>query len=199
MIAAIIRWSVANRFLVVLAAIALAMAGVFAMRATPVDALPDLSDTQVIIRTSWPGQAPQIVENQVTYPLTTALLGIPGVQTIRSSSALGFSTLYVIFDDGRGEQDARLGRPRLDEVGEAGRHLPRAKEGEGERVGVGASVGLVRGHGCLQHDARDQSISGVSADLSLVWGSRYKSCVWGGDPAWHARGAPEPASVTRHP
>lgn len=71
MIAAIIRWSVANRFLVVLAAIALAMAGVFAMRATPVDALPDLSDTQVIIRTSWPGQAPQIVENQVTYPLVS--------------------------------------------------------------------------------------------------------------------------------
>ena len=78
MIATIIRWSVANRFLVVLAAVALAIAGAFAMRATPVDALPDLSDTQVIIRTSWPGQAPQIVENQVTYPLTTTMLSVPG-------------------------------------------------------------------------------------------------------------------------
>jgi Cu(I)/Ag(I) efflux system membrane protein CusA/SilA len=100
MIAAIIRWSVANRFLVVLAAIALAMAGVFAMRATPVDALPDLSDTQVIIRTSWPGQAPQIVENQVTYPLTTTMLSVPGAKTVRGYSFFGDSYVYVLFEDG---------------------------------------------------------------------------------------------------
>lgn len=100
MIAAIIRWSVANRFLVVLAAVALAIAGVFAMRATPVDALPDLSDTQVIIRTSWPGQAPQIVENQVTYPLTTTMLSVPGAKTVRGYSFFGDSYVYVLFEDG---------------------------------------------------------------------------------------------------
>ncbi|NJR80793.1 efflux RND transporter permease subunit [Sphingomonas corticis] len=100
MIAAIIRWSVANRFLVLLAAVALAIAGVFAMRATPVDALPDLSDTQVIIRTSWPGQAPQIVENQVTYPLTTTMLSVPGAKTVRGYSFFGDSYVYVLFEDG---------------------------------------------------------------------------------------------------
>lgn len=100
MIATIIRWSVANRFLVVLAALALAIAGVFALRATPVDALPDLSDTQVIIRTSWPGQAPQIVENQVTYPLTTTMLSVPGAKTVRGYSFFGDSYVYVIFDEG---------------------------------------------------------------------------------------------------
>jgi len=100
MIAAIIRWSVANRFLVVLAAVTLAIAGVFAMHATPVDALPDLSDTQVIIRTSWPGQAPQIVENQVTYPLTTTMLSVPGAKTVRGYSFFGDSYVYVLFEDG---------------------------------------------------------------------------------------------------
>jgi Cu(I)/Ag(I) efflux system membrane protein CusA/SilA len=99
-IAAIIRWSVANRFLVVLAAIALAVAGALALRATPVDALPDLSDTQVIVRTSWPGQAPQIVENQVTYPLTTTMLSVPGAKTVRGYSFFGDSYVYVIFEDG---------------------------------------------------------------------------------------------------
>ena len=100
MIAKIIRWSVANRFLVVLAALALAIAGVIALLATPVDALPDLSDTQVIIRTSWPGQAPQIVENQVTYPLTTTMLSVPGAKTVRGYSFFGDSYVYVIFDEG---------------------------------------------------------------------------------------------------
>ena len=100
MIASIIRWSVANRFLVVLAAVALAIAGVLALRATPVDALPDLSDTQVIVRTSWPGQAPQIVENQVTYPLTTTMLSVPGAKTVRGYSFFGDSYVYVIFEDG---------------------------------------------------------------------------------------------------
>ena len=100
MIAAVIRWSVANRFLVILAAAALAIAGVFAMRATPVDALPDLSDTQVIVRTSWPGQAPQIVENQITYPLTTTMLSVPGAKTVRGYSFFGDSFVYVLFEDG---------------------------------------------------------------------------------------------------
>ena len=82
MIAALIRWSVANRFLVVLATLFLAAAGLWGVRTTPVDALPDLSDVQVIIRTTLPGQAPQIVENQVTYPLATTMLSVPGARTV---------------------------------------------------------------------------------------------------------------------
>ncbi|OAH44683.1 cation transporter [Sphingobium yanoikuyae] len=100
MIANLIRWSVANRFFVILGALALLAAGLFALRPTSVDALPDLSDTQVIIRTSWPGQAPQIVENQVTYPLTTTMLSVPGAKTVRGYSFFGDSFVYVIFEDG---------------------------------------------------------------------------------------------------
>ena len=100
MIAALIRWSVANRFFVVLGALAVLAAGIWAVRATPVDALPDLSDVQVIIRTSYPGQAPQIVENQVTYPLATTMLSVPGAKTVRGYSFFGDSFVYVIFEDG---------------------------------------------------------------------------------------------------
>jgi len=100
MIAAIIRWSVANRMLVVVAALALAIAGAIAVRTTPVDALPDLSDVQVVIRTTYPGQAPQIVEDQVTYPLTTTMLSVPGARTVRGYSFFGDSFVYVIFEDG---------------------------------------------------------------------------------------------------
>ena len=100
MIAALIRWSVANRVLVVLAALALAAAGALAVRSTPVDALPDLSDVQVVIRTSYPGQAPQIVEDQVTYPLTTTMLSVPGARTVRGYSFFGDSFVYIIFEDG---------------------------------------------------------------------------------------------------
>jgi Cu(I)/Ag(I) efflux system membrane protein CusA/SilA len=100
MIAAVIRWSVANRFLIVLATLALAIAGAIAVKATPVDALPDLSDVQVVIRTSYPGQAPQIVENHITYPLTTTMLSVPGARTVRGYSFFGDSFVYVIFEDG---------------------------------------------------------------------------------------------------
>ena len=100
MIAAIIRWSVANRFLVLLATAFLAAAGVLSLRSTPIDALPDLSDVQVIIRTSYPGQAPQIVENQVTYPLATTMLSVPGAKAVRAFSFFGDSFVYVLFDDG---------------------------------------------------------------------------------------------------
>ena len=100
MIAALIRASIANRFLV-LAAAAIATAwGAWSLSRTPVDALPDLSDVQVIVRTTWPGQAPQIVENQVTYPLTTTMLSVPGVKTVRGYSFFGDSFVYVIFNDG---------------------------------------------------------------------------------------------------
>ena len=100
MIAALIRWSVANRYLVVLATLVLAVAGGLAVRATPVDALPDLSDVQVVIRTSYPGQAPQIVEDQVTYPLTSTMLSVPGARIVRGYSFFGDSFVYVIFQDG---------------------------------------------------------------------------------------------------
>ena len=100
MIARLIRWSVANRFLVLLATVFLAAWGIVGLRATPIDALPDLSDVQVIIRTSYPGQAPQIVENQVTYPLATTMMSVPGAKTVRGFSFFGDSFVYVLFDDG---------------------------------------------------------------------------------------------------
>jgi len=100
MIAAIIRASIANRGLVLLAAFALATAGWLNLRSMPVDAIPDLSDVQVIIKTSYPGQAPQVVEQQVTYPLTTAMLSVPGAETVRGFSFFGDSYVYVIFADG---------------------------------------------------------------------------------------------------
>ena len=100
MIARLIRWSVANRFLVLLATLFLGTWGVYSLRSTPIDALPDLSDVQVIIRTSYPGQAPQIVENQVTYPLATTMLSVPGAKTVRGFSFFGDSFVYVLFEDG---------------------------------------------------------------------------------------------------
>jgi Cu(I)/Ag(I) efflux system membrane protein CusA/SilA len=100
MIARLIRWSIANRFLVLLATIGLAVWGIWAVQRTPVDALPDLSDVQVIIRTTYPGQAPQIVENQVTYPLTTTMLSVPGARSVRGYSFFGDSFVYILFEDG---------------------------------------------------------------------------------------------------
>jgi Cu(I)/Ag(I) efflux system membrane protein CusA/SilA len=100
MIARIIRWSIAQRFLVLIAALFLTAWGVVTLLRTPVDALPDLSDVQVIIRTSWPGQSPQIVEDQVTYPLTTTMLSVPGAKTVRGYSFFGDSYVHVLFDDG---------------------------------------------------------------------------------------------------
>src|SRR5690554_6763713 len=99
MIEAIIRWSVGNRFFVLLAAALLVGVGLFSLKQTPLDALPDLSDVQVIIKTSYPGQAPQVVEDQVTYPLTTAMLSVPGAVTVRGFSFFGDSYIYVIFDE----------------------------------------------------------------------------------------------------
>ncbi len=99
MIARTIRWSIQNRLLVLLATVALAVWGVHALRQTPLDALPDLSDTQVIIKASWPGKAPQVMEDQVTYPLTTTLLGVPGAKTVRAYSSFGDAFVYVLFDD----------------------------------------------------------------------------------------------------
>ncbi|QIX94705.1 efflux RND transporter permease subunit [Cedecea sp. FDAARGOS_727] len=100
MIAAVIRWSLKNRLLVVLAAIIMAAWGLWSLQRAPLDALPDLSDVQVIVRVSYPGKAPQIVEDQVTYPLTTTMLSVPGAKTVRGFSMFGDSYVYVLFDDG---------------------------------------------------------------------------------------------------
>lgn len=99
MIARLIRASIANRALVLMAAVLLAATGLWSVRHTPLDALPDLSDTQVIIRTQWPGQTPRIVEDQVTYPLTTTMLSVPGVTAVRGFSFFGDSYVYILFDD----------------------------------------------------------------------------------------------------
>jgi Cu(I)/Ag(I) efflux system membrane protein CusA/SilA len=100
MIARLIRWSIGNRFLVLLATLMVCAWGLWAMLKTPLDAIPDLSDVQVIIRTSYPGQAPQIVEDQVTYPLTTTMLSVPGAKNVRGYSFFGDSFVYVLFEDG---------------------------------------------------------------------------------------------------
>ena len=100
MIAAVIRWSISNRLLVLLTTLLLAAWGGWSLQRTPLDALPDLSDVQVIIRTPYPGQAPRIVENQVTYPLTTTMLSVPGAKVVRGYSFFGDSFVYVLFDDG---------------------------------------------------------------------------------------------------
>lgn len=107
MIAQLIRWSANNRLLVMLATLMVIAWGVFAMFKTPLDAIPDLSDTQVIIRTQWAGQAPQIVENQLTYPLTTTMLSVPGVKTVRGYSFFGDSFVYILFNDGTDQYWAR--------------------------------------------------------------------------------------------
>ena len=99
MIAALIRWSVHNRFLVLIATLLVAAWGVVSLLRTPLDAIPDLSDTQVIIRTPFPGQSPQIVEDQVTYPLATTMMSVPGAKTVRGYSMFGDSFVYVLFDD----------------------------------------------------------------------------------------------------
>lgn len=100
MIANIIRWSLQNRFLVLLVTALLVLLGIYVIKNTAVDAIPDLSEVQVIIKTDYPGQAPQIVEDQVTYPLSTAMLAVPGAVTVRAESGYGVSYVYVIFKDG---------------------------------------------------------------------------------------------------
>jgi Cu(I)/Ag(I) efflux system membrane protein CusA/SilA len=99
MIAGLIRWSIENRVLVLVMTAIITAWGIYSVKQTPVDALPDLSDVQVIIKTSFPGQAPQVVEDQVTYPLTTAMLAVPKAVTVRGYSFFGDSYVYIIFED----------------------------------------------------------------------------------------------------
>ena len=137
MIAQLIRWSIANRFLVLLATIFVSAWGAWSVQRTPLDAIPDLSDVQVIIRTSFPGQAPQIVENQITYPLTTTMLSVPGAKTVRGYSFFGDSFVYVLFEDGT---DPYWARSRvLEYLNQAQSRLPaQAKTALGpDATGVG--------------------------------------------------------------
>lgn len=110
MIERVIHWSISNRIFVLLVTVIIIGLGLFAIRNTPIDALPDLSDVQVIIKTSYPGQSPQVIEDQVTYPLTTAMLSVPGAKTVRGFSFFGDSFVYIIFDD---ETDLYWARSRV--------------------------------------------------------------------------------------
>jgi copper/silver efflux system protein len=122
MIARLIRWSIANRLLVLLASIFAAVLGTVALVKTPLDAIPDLSDVQVIIRTTYPGQAPKVVEDQVTYPLTTTMMSVPGAKVVRGFSFFGDSYVYVLFEDGT---DLYWARSRvLEYLNTAAKRLP---------------------------------------------------------------------------
>ena len=122
MIVAIIRWSAGNIFLVALATMFVTLAGIYAVYRVPLDAIPDLSDVQVIIYTEYPGQAPQVVEDQVTYPLTTSMLSVPKSRNVRGFSFFGVSFVYVIFEDG---PDLYWARSRvLEYLNSAARRLP---------------------------------------------------------------------------
>lgn len=124
MINAIIQWSIHNRFFVVLLTAMIIAGGIYSLQRTPIDAIPDLSDVQVIIKTSYAGQAPQVVEDQVTYPLTTAMLSVPGAVTVRGYSFFGDSYVYVIFDD---DTDIYWARSRvLEYLSQVAPNLPAA-------------------------------------------------------------------------
>ncbi|MDH4067301.1 MAG: efflux RND transporter permease subunit, partial [Acidobacteriota bacterium] len=123
MLERLIDWSIHNRFFVILVAIFATLAGVYSLRQTPLDAIPDLSDVQVIVYTEYPGQAPQVVEDQVTYPITTQMLAVPFAKVVRGYSFFGFSFVYVIFEDGT---DLYWARSRvLEYMNYVGSRLPR--------------------------------------------------------------------------
>ncbi|MDO6580178.1 efflux RND transporter permease subunit [Photobacterium sp. 2_MG-2023] len=182
MIAAIIRWSLHNRFLVLIAALFLTLAGLYSVKNTPVDALPDLSDVQVIIKTSYPGQAPQVVEDQVTYPLTTAMLAVPGADTVRGYSFFGDSYVYIIFND---DTDMYWARSRvLEYLSQVAPKLPaNAKPTLGpDATGVGWVYSYVLQDKTGQHDLAElrslqdwflkyelQTVNGVS-EVATVGG-----------------------------
>jgi Cu(I)/Ag(I) efflux system membrane protein CusA/SilA len=123
MLTRIIDFSLKNKFIVMLATVALVLGGIYAVKNIPLDAIPDLSDTQVIIYTPWEGQAPNIIEDQVTYPITTKMLSVPRAKVVRGYSFYGYSFVYVIFDDGT---DPYWARSRvLEYLSSIGGQLPR--------------------------------------------------------------------------
>src|ERR1700728_4445047 len=150
MLASLIHWSIQNRFLVLMGTLLLAAWGVHATLSTPLDALPDLSDTQVIIRTGFPGQAPQVVEDQVTYPLTTTMLSVPGARTVRGYSFFGDSFVYIIFDD---KTDLYWARSRVLEylAQVTGRLPPTAKPTLGPD---GTGVGWIYEYALVDHSGQ---------------------------------------------
>jgi len=149
-IARLIRWSIRNRFLVLLLTAILVAWGIYAVARTPLDAIPDLSDVQVIIQTSYPGQAPQVVEDQVTYPLTTAMLSVPGATTVRGFSQFGESFVYVLFKDGT---DLYWARSRVLEY--LSQVLPRLPRGARPALGPDATgVGWVYAYALIDHTGK---------------------------------------------
>ncbi|MCE0558238.1 efflux RND transporter permease subunit [Motilimonas sp. E26] len=182
MIPLIIRWSINNRFLVLVATVFLVLGGLYSVKNTPVDALPDLSDVQVIIKTSYPGQAPQVVEDQVTYPLTTAMLAVPGAVTVRGYSFFGDSYVYIIFND---QTDMYWARSRvLEYLSQVAPKLPEsAKPTLGpDATGVGWIFNYVLQDKTGQHDLAElrslqdwflkyelQTVAGVS-EIATVGG-----------------------------
>ncbi len=146
----LIAWSVHNRFLVLLASIVITGWGWVALHKTPLDAIPDLSDVQVIIRTSFPGQSPQVVEEQVTYPITTTMLSVPGAQVVRGYSFFGDAYVYVIFEDGT---DLYWARARvLEYLNQAASDLP---DGVQPRLGPDATgVGWVYNYALIDRSGR---------------------------------------------
>ncbi|MDP9087195.1 MAG: efflux RND transporter permease subunit [Pseudomonadota bacterium] len=147
MLAALIRWSIQNRLLVLMATALLASWGVHAALSTPLDALPDLSDTQVIIRTEYPGQTPQVVEDQVTYPLTTTMLSVPGARAVRGYSFFGDSYVYIIFDD---KTDLYWARSRvLEYLNQVTRRLPSSAKATLGPDGTG--VGWIYEYALIDH------------------------------------------------
>ncbi|MDX1654969.1 MAG: CusA/CzcA family heavy metal efflux RND transporter, partial [Candidatus Competibacteraceae bacterium] len=150
MIAAIIGWSIRNRLLVLVFSILLTGWGIYSVRHTPLDAIPDLSDVQVIVKTTYAGQAPQVVEQQVTYPLTTALLAVPGAVTVRGYSMFGDSYIYVIFEDGT---DLYWARARVLEY--LSQIAPRLPEGARPALGPDATgVGWVYEYALVDRSGR---------------------------------------------
>ncbi len=137
MIKRLIEWSIHNRVLVLLLTMMLSVGGLYAIKNTPVDAIPDLSDVQVIVKTSYPGQSPQVVQDQVTFPLTSSLMSVPGAQTVRGFSFFGDSYVYVIFDD---NTDLYWARSRvLEYLNQAASKLPEGAKPElgPDATGVG--------------------------------------------------------------
>jgi copper/silver efflux system protein len=165
MLAKLIDWSARNRFLVLLATLLITLAGVYAVLRTPIDALPDLSDVQVIVYTEYPGQAPQVVEDQVTYPLTTAMLSVPKSKVVRGFSFFGASFVYIIFEDGT---DIYWARSRvLEYLNFASGRMPR---GISPQIGPDATgVGWVYQYALL---AKDKTL----AELRTIqdWFLRYQ-------------------------
>ncbi len=167
MIAAVIRWSARNVFLVLLGTLAVIAAGVLAVEKIPLDALPDLSDVQVILMTDYPGQAPQVVEDQVTYPLTTAMLSVPRSKLVRGFSFFGTSFVYIIFEDGT---DIYWARSRTLEY--LSKILPRLPQGVNTELGPDATaVGWV-----YEYSLVDKSGQNDLAQLRSFqdWNLRYQ-------------------------